>query len=386
MVENRTAGVSLFELLARGWTFDDEVLQVVFSSDDATVLFRLLSGTLALVPTGDTESPRSRTRIEIDTGRTTIQQRRKPVPAAIFASVKAKSDLPVVRFAKDGFLVIDGSDRPQQITLQGQSVIKTVSGSAVTALCSNYNGESLAIARTSYVSVHNTKDMDILIEINLQRSVSCISFATSGTLIATWGENCLTLIDTLKANDPPKEIHGICNVNQLSWDESGTYIACSSSSAREFHIVDLHAGTFHTVQDYPSPVFTAAFSETGRALVTSGAYRLAGWSTDDLPQKNHPGTPLVSGKPGLITIATVAAHPTRSLVAAGYVNGLVTITSIGTPQEMMVHQETGTSVNHLVWSNTGEHLAIGFKSGKAAVVTFPDQLFKYPAKSTNTGD
>jgi len=377
MIESRAAEISLFELLARGWSFDSEVVQVEFNHEETAVLFRLLSGKLALVTTIDSESPKHRTRVAVDTGQTTIKQRTKPISAAIFASIKANPKLPVVQFGSEGFMALDSDGVPNQISAQGQSVATRgfSDTSSVTALCSSHAGDTLAIAQKSGVAIFATENMQELMDINSSSPISCMSFSETGNKLAVWGVDCLTLIDIKNPNNPPKQIQGISNVTQLTWDKSESLLACASSS-HSFHIVDIHAGTFHQVKNYPSPVNNAIFSDKGEALVTSGAYRLTGWSINNLPQNNHPGTPLITGKPGLIVIDAIAAHPTRGLVAAGYANGLITITSIGSPQEMMVHQESGTKISQLAWSKSGEHLAIGFKSGKAAIVSFPDQLFK----------
>lgn len=376
MAESGSAGISLFELLAREWSLDDEIVQVEFSYDDTAVLFRSLSGKLAIASTKDAESPRSRTRIETDTGRTTIRQRKNPIPALKIAPVKVNSQLPVVRFAQQGFMAVDIEGAAQLITARGECTEKIRSDkSNITSLSGSPTGATVAIARQSCITIHQTTAMKIVAEVNLDRQIRCMAFSSAGKTLATWGDDCLELVDMDESGKRPLRINGISDVTQITWDVSGSYLACASS-ANAFHIVDINAGTFQKVKDYPGHVNVATFSETGKALVTSGAYRLAGWSTDDLPQNQHPGTPLTTGKAGLVIIETIAAHPNRNLVASGYANGLVTITSIGTTQEMMVHQEHASKVNCLTWSNKGEHLAIGFDSGTAAVVTFPDHLFK----------
>lgn len=377
MVGNRSAGTSLFDLLARAWTFDEELMQTEFNQADTAVFFRLKSGRLALASNKDSESPKSRTRIEADTGRTTIRQRRNPIPEARMLPLVSNPALPVVRFGEQGFMAVDIDGMPHQITAQGQCIEKPASllNGKILSLCSSQRGETLAIAGPSSISIHKTPSMQVASEIDIDRQIDCMTFSTAGKLLAVYGEGTLTLIDVNDSATPMRHIQGIDKVTQINWEPSGKYLSCTSDS-QAFWIVDIKSATAQRIEGYPGQVSVATFSEAGKALVTSGAFRVAGWSTDDLPQNDQPGTPLTTGKAGMVAINTVAAHPLRSLVAVGYPDGLVTITSIGTSQEMMVHKEDGTEVRQLAWSDTGEHLTIGFKSGKAAVVTFPDKLFK----------
>lgn len=377
MVGNRSAGTSLFDLLARAWTLDDEVVQTGFNRADSAVYFRLQSGKLALATTKDLESPKSRTRIETDTGRTTIRQRENPIPEARIIPIVLNAELPIVRFGEQGFMAVDTDGVPHQITAQGQCIEKanSIVVSKISSLCSDHRGENLAIAGPLSICIYKATNMQVLAEIDIERHVSCMAFSADGEQLAVWGEGSLTLIDKTNTATSIHHIDGISDVSQINWDSSGNYLSCTSNT-RAFWIVDANARTAQKIEGYPGEVKTATFNEAGKALVTSGAFRLAGWSTENLPAKDRPGTPLSSGKPGLVIVNTLAAHPRRSLVAVGYPDGLVTVTSIGTPEEMMVHKENGTEVNELAWSNTGEHLSIAFKSGRAAVVTFPDKLFK----------
>ncbi len=207
MIENRAAQISLFELLAREWSFDSEIVQVAFNHDETAVLFRLLSGKLALVSTIDTESPKNRTRVAVDTGQTTIKQRTKPISAAVFASIKAHTDLPVAQFGSEGFMVLDNHGVPNQISGQGQSVANyEFDDATITAMCSTHTGDRLAIARKSGVTLFATKDMQEQLEISMHQDISCMSFSGSGNSLAVWGIDCLTLIDIKNPNKPPKQI------------------------------------------------------------------------------------------------------------------------------------------------------------------------------------
>ena len=183
------------------------------------------------------------------------------------------------------------------------------------------------------------------------------------------------MIDVQSPTAAPQVFECGGDITEISWRKSGSHLSCASAD-NSFYVINRTTGTAQRVEDFPTPVRNAAFSETGNALVASGAFRLVGWDCSDLPENDLPGTPLTTGKAGFVAISVIAAHPKRSLVASGYANGLVTIASIGTSQEMMLHHETATEVSSICWSKTGEHLAIGYASGKAAIVTFPAQMFK----------
>ncbi len=376
MAESGTADASLFELLARQWCFDDEIVQTEFNSSDTAVLYRMSSGRLALVRTDDVESTKSRTRIEVDSGRTTIQRRKNPASKARFAPIRVSQNLKMVRMGENGFLALDHTGAPHLITGGAQSIKKFDTVDAdITALSSNETGLLLAISRLSGITVYRTENTAVVAQINMAREIGQMAFSANGKYLAIFGDDCLDIIDIDNAEKPRIKIHEIGPITQLIWNKSGSHVACATSE-NSFHIVDARAQTHHTVTNYPGPVSTVAFSEKGNALLSSGAFRLTGWSSDDLPRNGYSGNPLKIGKVGFTIINTIAAHPSRSLVAVGYANGLVTVTSIGSSEEILIHHETGTEVQTLAWSNSGEHLSIGFKSGKAALVSFPNSFFK----------
>ena len=144
-----------------------------------------------------------------------------------------------------------------------------------------------------------------------------------------------------KVEEPAFECAG--ELTEISWRDTGTHLCCASAD-NSFYVIDRTAGTTQRVEGYPAPVANARFSKTGNALVTSGAYRLAGWDADDLPQNDLPGKPIATGKPGFVVLNTIATHPKRDVVATGYASGLVTLANVGTPQDMMLHQERGAEV------------------------------------------
>ncbi|MGC3940596.1 WD40 repeat domain-containing protein [Roseobacter sp. EG26] len=375
MGEQNTSGLKLFDLLAREWTLQEAVVQVAFNEEDTAVLFRLASGAVSLAALKDSESPKVRTRMELDTGRTTIKPRENPIAPLISPQLVLDPDLPVARFGTQGFAGVDAQGAIVQITAGGQTIERGKPGDSITSICSSRSGHLLTIARGAQLNLHSLPDMEVLVETALDHPVTCQSMSADGTKLAAWGKGTLSLINLQGTSADACHIQCAGPVTDIVWNEASGHLACASSD-RSFHIFDLASQHVQRVEGYPAPVRSLAFSEKGNALVTAGAYRLAGWSSVDLPHDDLPGTPLSTGKPGLVVIDTIAAHPTLDLIATGYANGLAAISRVGTPEEMMLHHEMGTSISALGWSKTGEHLAMGFASGKAAIATFPAQLFK----------
>ncbi|WP_299848470.1 WD40 repeat domain-containing protein [uncultured Roseovarius sp.] len=376
MVENSSSGLSLFDLLARNWRLDDAVVQTAFNHDETGAVFRVASGKLALASTKDAESPKIRTRMELETGRTTIRPRENPVAPLKTPDLSVRKDLPVIRFGPQGFAAIDKNCALQHVTAGGQIVAKkTDITQQVTSLCSTVTGDMIAIAQRDEITLIPVDDWSSPVKIHLDHEVTCQAFSQDGRTLAAWGASTLSLISLRDLDATPRSIDCAGGVTEISWQKSGAHLACACSD-ESLCIVDVHGGTSQRVEGFPSPVRNAAFSENGNALVASGAFRLVGWDARDLPQDDAPGTPLTTGKPGFVVLNVIAAHPKRNIVATGYASGLVTLASVGTPQDMMLHQERDTEVSSLYWSKTGEHLAIGFTSGEAAMVTFPSQMFK----------
>lgn len=376
MVENSATGLSLFTLLARDWVLEDAVPETAFNFDDTAVAFRLESGKLALASTKDAESPKIRTRLDLETGRTTIRPRKNPVAPLLKPDVTAQRDLPIVRFGPQGFAVVDKQSTVQQVTAGGNVVVRLKpDDTPVTSVASSVSGDRLAVARGSRIVLYATGDMTALSEVVLDHPVACQALSPDGRILAAWGGKSLSLIDIQTPTAAPQVIECDGDITEISWQASGDHLSCASAD-KSIYIINRAAGTAQRVEGFPTPVRNTAFNEEGNALLASGAFRLVGWDSNDLPQNDQPGTPLFSGKPGLVAINVIAAHPKRSLVASGYANGLVTIASTGTADEMMLHQEKAAEVSGLCWSKTGEHLAIGFSTGKAAIVTFPEQMFK----------
>lgn len=71
--------LSLFDLIGREWTLDQPVKQALFNASGTALAFLRADGAVALAPVADAEDPEKRIRMELDTGRTTIRPREKPL-------------------------------------------------------------------------------------------------------------------------------------------------------------------------------------------------------------------------------------------------------------------------------------------------------------------
>ncbi|WP_120632738.1 WD40 repeat domain-containing protein [Ruegeria sp. EL01] len=376
MVENSAAGLSLFDLLGRDWALDDAIDQVIFNEDDSCAVFKLTSGKLALAAIEDAESPKIRTRMDLETGRTTIRPRENPITPVKTPDISVCPKLSIVRFGTQGFAAICEDGVLRQITAGGQVVDRRKSdGQTVTAIAGTRKGDQIAIAKGTLIEVVSTSELTAIAEFTPDHSVACMSYSDDGRTLAAWGDGKLSVFGV---SDPGMDFatYDVASeITEIGWRDTGSHLCCASTD-NSFYLIDRVEGSSQRVEGYPAPVHNVAFSKSANALVTSGAFRLVGWDANDLPQNDEPGTPITTGKPGFVVLNAIAAHPERDVVATGYASGLVTLASVGTPQDMMLHQERGTEVSSLCWSKTGEHLAIGFASGKAAIATFPSQLFK----------
>ncbi|MEM9634376.1 MAG: WD40 repeat domain-containing protein [Pseudomonadota bacterium] len=377
MNEQSARGLSVFELLAMSWSLEDEVVHSVISRDGKFACFLLASGKLAIVRTTDAESPDRRTTIDETTGRTSIRPRTIDPMAPIIPELATATHLPVIRCGQQGFAAVRRDGTVCQVTARGQVIERTSTGDgAITALGGDFDGERLVFARGDKISIFEPNRDTSPGFLKLAHPVTCLSVHPDGNKVVAWGEGAASIVDL--SREPEILWCGDCkgDVTVMNWNAAATHVACGCSD-RALLIIGCVDGSVQRIDRFPDEVRCVEFSETGKALVASGAFRLAGWAASDLPQNDEPGTPLASGKVGFVVIDAIAAHPTKALVAAGYQNGMITVTGVGKPDELVVRNASSEAVTTLSWSADGEHLSVGDKAGGCSIVTFPKQMFKH---------
>jgi WD40 repeat protein len=375
MNQQTMQNLTLFDLLARSWCRPSAIADLRFSTDGSAVAFTCVDGTVAIATVADHEPPETRIRVSNDLGQTTIRPREKPPVPLIATAAFGDGDVPIAAYAHSGFLVGAASG----------DVLHLTTGGEVAALLVSIDGPIVAIdhsARANMTAVSNGHDVFLsrgqgdAVKLNHTATSSTNALALSpggrrlacglGEGLSIWAvEGNAALIREISLSARPVSIR---------WSGDGTWLACGLETGG-FALVSMADGRADILAGFPSPVRTVCWSQPANALFASGAFRIAGWSMTAPPVGGETSGALETGRTGLVLVETVAAHPQKKLVAAGYANGRITVAEIGARDELLV-RPLGSAVTALAWSGDGRHLAVGAVDGTAAIVTFPAQMFK----------
>lgn len=369
--------MTLFDLIGRNWDLGTPVDHVAFNAAGSSVAARLRDGRLAFVSVKDAEHPESRIRVEADTGRPSIRPRSKPLPPPVTsAEPAARPDVPLCRLGAQGFAFAGVETGAHwRATARGQILaVKAAEITGITAQAAVPARNAVALASGAGLVLVADEGGARLAETRLSHEITRMSLSTDEKHLACWGQEQVTIVST-DGLAVSQTISCPGDLADLAWSPCGRWLA-GGCLGKAMVLVDLDAGSSDRVVGFPQAVRRVAFSASSDALVAAGAFRVVGWKLPDLPFGDHEGTPVETGKPGLTAIDLVAAHPGRDLCAVSYANGLVVICRIGHPDEMMLREGTGAPVNTLVWSDDGEHLAIGAEDGNLSITTFPKNMFK----------
>ncbi|WP_323781157.1 hypothetical protein [Leisingera sp.] len=369
--------MSLFDLIARTWHLEGQVRQVLFNAGGTSLAVALADGRLAFIRTEDAEHPEKRLRMELDTGRTSIRPREKPLPLPMVSDVPiANVNVAISRLGDQGFAFApyEGGGL-WRATARGQTLkVPGKDDRTVTALAALPNADRILVARGSELSVVAEAGAEEIAHTEMPHEVTHIATSPDGSLLGCWGPGHVSVLATAGLDAIARIACG-GEVIALSWSPCNRWLVAGCRD-KSVLLVDVPAGSIDRIVDFPEAVRAVDFSGRANAMVTSGAFRVAGWTLPDLPFGDHQGAPIETGRAGLTIVDIVAVHPVRDLCAVSYANGLVTICRIGHPDEMMLREGTGAPVSSLVWSDGGEHLAMGTEDGKVSIATFPKNMFK----------
>lgn len=367
-MKDERAHLQLFDLIARDWHLASPAQQITFNADDSAVAFACADGSVHLAATADKASPNQRTRRAIDTGRLTIAPRDKPFLPMRQADFTAGRSSSVVAYGPTGFAFAKADGRINSLTPGGIAVhIAARASSAITSLVAMPDGKTVAFAAGDqlHISAANSDSGRVF---DLPAPVTVLAISPDGGTLAAAFPGGLACWSLANLDAAPSQIALPGTALGLTWHPSGAWLSAALGTDG-FALIQMADKQVQHRGNFPAPVLQTAFGASTDAVVASGAFRLAAWSLQQ-------GESLVTGKAGLVLIAAVAASPNRNLVAAGYANGLLSLAEIGRPTEMLLREDTGAGVSALSWSANGSYLAVAGSDGSAALVEFPDSMFK----------
>jgi WD40 repeat protein len=366
MNQQTIPNVTLFDLLARNWQRPAPVRQLCFNEDDTILAIGSADGAVALARIGDNEPPES--RIAVDNGQTTISPRQGNPSPLISTRIQEGAALSAYR---DGtFLVSTRSGELLHVTLSGEIAGKVLSDrTPITAFAHSHAADLTAVVvrrrlRLQSGEAQSTREVDLG-----ELAAVLASISDDGGLIALAGPDRLSIRRIEDDSGPLWETGLSSPPLSFEWSADGRWLGCGLQTGG-LCLLDAKTGESIVFGDFPGPVGTVDWSEAANTVVASGAYRIAGWSVTAAPAKA-----LATGRAGFVMVEAVAVHPAKALVAAGYANGRIAVAEIGSPEELTI-RDIGGPVTALQWSASGRYLAAGDASGNAAIITFPNEIFK----------
>lgn len=367
-MKDERAHLQLFDLIARDWALALPVQQITFSADDKAVAFASVDGSVHLAATADKASPTLRTRRAVDTGRLTIAQRDKPFLPLKRADFTEGRSSDVTAFGATGFAFAKSTGRINSLTPGGISVHMAAKAPAeISVLAASPDGRTIAFACAAQVCI-SAADGSAQHSVAAPSAVRAMAFSPDGLTLAVGYANGVSRWAVQAVDHHPVETSFTGTPTRLDWHPGGTWLT-ASMAVDGFHLIDIARNHSIPRGNFPSAVHSAIFGLTTNTVVASGAFRVAAWDLAD-------GQAVLTGKAGLVLVSAVATSPNRNLVAVGYANGLLSLAEIGQPSEILLREDTGAAITAMAWSSNGTYLALAGSDGSAALVEFPDSMFK----------
>ncbi|MBM3393279.1 MAG: WD40 repeat domain-containing protein [Betaproteobacteria bacterium] len=157
----------------------------------------------------------------------------------------------------------------------------------------------------------------------------------------------------------------------VSWSRDDRFIA-TSTQEKEVHVWDLVEGEDMRMSGYYFKVKAMSWTADGHWLVTSGADAAIGWGFEGKGPQGKP--PKMFGPHTEGYVSFVACHPELPLVAIGFADGAVEISTLRNQKVAKpVIPPNGQPVTQLAWCPSGSQLLCGTKEGVLTLLTFRNE-------------
>ncbi len=357
--------LQLFDLIARVWALPSVARHVVFNGDATALAFDCADGSIRLAATVDKASPNKRMRRAADSGQLTIMPRIDPVGFLKTADYTKARSSGVTACGPSNFAFGTENGRINTLTPGGTSYYMPHQATGLVCAVAATTHDDGPLAYASGCDVFLVRGHDTAPhQVTLAAEVTSIAFSPDGLVLAI-GHRAGTSIWTFASDNSGFELD--VQSTRLCWSSDGHWLACCLDSDG-FALIDVQNQSAATQGNFPSQVQSVAFGMN--TVIASGAFRVAAWDLDP------PCDSVLTGKAGLVLIDAIANCPTRNLVAVGYSNGLISLARVGEPGEILLREDTGSGITAMNWSPDGRYLGLACADGDAALVEFPDDMFK----------
>lgn len=160
-------------------------------------------------------------------------------------------------------------------------------------------------------------------------------------------------------------------------EAKGSHLAIAFSPDGRFAVTAMQEPMMHgwrvvdgkkmRMSGYTTRVRSFGWLADGSAMATSGSEQLILWPFDgkDGPMGSRPAM----WSPRDKRVVMVACHPSESVVATAYADGMVLLVQANSGAEVLARKPTGVPVTALGWGPGGRVLAFGDEAGAAGLVS-----------------
>jgi WD40 repeat protein len=196
-------------------------------------------------------------------------------------------------------------------------------------------------------------------------TVAGIAIDARGKRVAASHYNGASLWFVGAREDKPKLLEWKGSHAAIAFSPDGTHVV-TAMQEMSLHGWRLADGQHMRMSGYPSKTHFLSFTAKGRWLATSGAESVVLWPFFGGGPMGKAPIELAGGDAVMCT--AVACHPQHEVVAAGFGDGLVLITEVGSGKVVPVAPPGHGGISALAWNAAGSVLAFGTETGFCGTV------------------